>query len=68
VTCADYETYKQDVRKKLKEWITRLQERELEYLILYVNTQSHKKNTPLSLLSRSVLSELQNDFKTKIDR
>jgi hypothetical protein len=67
VACNDIDTYKDDVRSKLKQWIAPLQEREMEYLILYVNNQT-KKSSTLSLLTRSVLNSLHNDFKSKIDR
>jgi tRNA(Ile)-lysidine synthase TilS/MesJ len=67
VACNDIDTYKEDVRNKLRQWIAPLQEREMEYLILYVNNQAKKSGT-LSLLTRSVLHSLHNDFKSKIDR
>jgi exonuclease VII large subunit len=67
VGCNDIETYKDDTRQKLRQWITPLQERDMEYLILYISTQAKKSNA-LSLLTRSVLHSLQNDFKSKIDR
>lgn len=64
----DYEEYKTDVRPVLREWVNSFQDKDIEYLIVYIDL--NKKQGVLDKLNlRSIFGNLQTEFnKTKYDR
>ena len=65
LNCTDFENYKAVLKDKLKQWITIMEEREIEWLILYIpslaiSTESQHKSY------RKTYDKLQNDISALI--
>ncbi|KAL7747021.1 hypothetical protein RI367_007634 [Sorochytrium milnesiophthora] len=72
VNCDDAETYRQVIRKQIREWLAIVQSRrEQDWLIVYVSPQDSSRNAANKFLNMktSVVDKIRSDFNTaKRDR
>ncbi|GAM25649.1 hypothetical protein SAMD00019534_088240 [Acytostelium subglobosum LB1] len=64
VHCDETDIYKSTVKNKIKQWVTNMNDRQQEWLIIYVSLGQKSK----SFLPRTVYDKIKNDFNVRRDR
>ena len=68
VQCEDSDAYKQLVKGKIRAWVNTMQERQQEWLIVYVSLGHRRFSELTSKLHRTVYDKIRADFNVKRDR